>query len=228
MLWEKSPCGFAVSRWIVQNGSGAARSEAQTRPPTNLTVPAMHTTPVSLLERLRHGAEDAAWSRLVRLYTPLVYHWARRFGLRDQDAADLVQDVFALLLEKLPEFEYDPQRSFRSWLRTVTLNKWRENARRRTVQPAATAPAELAALPDPRTDDDFGEAEYRRYVVQRALELMRTDFAEATWKACWETVVNERSTADVGNELGMTPGAVRVAKFRVLTRLRQELSGLME
>ncbi len=188
----------------------------------------MHTTPVSLLERLRHGAEDVAWSRLVRLYTPLVYHWARRFGLREQDAADLVQDVFALLLEKLPEFDYDPQRSFRSWLRTVTLNKWRENARRGTGQPAATAPSDLAELPDPRTDDDLGEAEYRRYVVQRALELMRTDFEEGTWRACWETVVNERSTADVGSELGMTPGAVRAAKFRVLARLRHELNGLMD
>src|SRR2546423_12975097 len=91
----------------------------------------MDTTSVSLLERLREPAQQDAWGRFVDLYTPLIYYWARRVGLPPEEAADLVQDVLTLLVQKLPEFQYDPQKSFRGWLRTLTLNKWRGNRRRR-------------------------------------------------------------------------------------------------
>jgi len=57
----------------------------------------MHTTPPSLLERLRRPAEQAAWQQFVKLYTPRVCHWARRLGLAGADVADLVQDVFDAL-----------------------------------------------------------------------------------------------------------------------------------
>jgi len=91
----------------------------------------MDTTPGSLLERLRQPGQPEAWRRFVQLYTPLLFHWARRLGLQEQDAADLIQDVFLVLARKLPDFTYDRRQSFRGWLRTVTLNKWRESARRR-------------------------------------------------------------------------------------------------
>ena len=91
----------------------------------------MNSTSSSLLERLRHPNADEAWDRFVRLYTPLLFHWARGVGLPRQDAADLVQDVLLLLVRKMPDFRYDRSRSFRAWLRTVTLNKWREQQRRR-------------------------------------------------------------------------------------------------
>jgi len=58
----------------------------------------MLPTPVSLLERLRQADDGAAWAEFVHLYTPLLYGWARRTGLSDDEAADLLQDVFAILL----------------------------------------------------------------------------------------------------------------------------------
>src|SRR5437763_16387468 len=109
----------------------------------------MNTTPASLLERLRRPAEEAAWVRFVELYTPLLFYWARRVGLREPDAADLVQDVFALLVQKLPEFRYDRHKSFRAWLRTVTLNRWRQTQRRQTP-----APLPEEALPDAPGPDE--------------------------------------------------------------------------
>src|SRR5262249_58188030 len=95
--------------------------------------PVMHTTSASLLERLRQPAQQESWTLFVKLYTPLIFYWARRTGLKEEDAADLVQDVFTLLVKKMPEFQYAPGKSFRGWLRTVTLNKWRERQRRPTV-----------------------------------------------------------------------------------------------
>src|SRR4029078_4012717 len=64
--------------------------------------PRMTKTPASLLERLRDSFDADAWARFVALYTPLIYSWGRCVGLQDQDAADLVQDVFATLIQVLP------------------------------------------------------------------------------------------------------------------------------
>jgi RNA polymerase sigma-70 factor (ECF subfamily) len=184
-------------------------------------------TPASLLERLRRPGDPEAWSRFVELYTPLIYFWARGAGLQPSDAADLVQDVFTLLLQKMPAFVYDQGRTFRGWLRTVTLNLWRENQRRRSLVPVVQGalPAEVAG---PDDAEALWEAEHRGHLVRRALELMKTDFQPATWKACWECVVRGRSAAEVAADLGLTVGAVHAARFRVLARLRQELEGLLD
>jgi RNA polymerase sigma-70 factor, ECF subfamily len=184
-------------------------------------------TPASLLERLRRPADAEAWARFVHLYTPLLASWAARAGLPDHDAAELIQDVFVLLLEKLPKFTYDPGKSFRAWLRTVALNKWRERFRRAAL-PIKGGDEALAGVACPDGAEAFWEAEYRRHLVGRALRLMQAQFAPATWRACWENVVHGKPAAEVAGELGMTPGAVRVARFRVLTRLRQELAGLLD
>jgi RNA polymerase sigma-70 factor (ECF subfamily) len=184
-------------------------------------------TPASLLQRLRQPAEKDAWTRFVRLYTPLLYYWARRLGLHAADAADLVQEVLLVLVETLPAFSYDQNRSFRNWLRTIVHNKWRQKKRRRelvTVGPEA-ARAE-AAGPDPA--EALADAEYRQHLARQALELMQSEFHPATWKACWETVVAGRPAAEVGAELGLSEGAVYVAKSRVLRRLRQELDGMLD
>src|SRR5262245_58872999 len=122
----------------------------------------MHTTSVSLLERVRRPGEAKAWERFVELYTPLLYHWARSVGLQDQDAADLVQDVLTSLVRKMPEFTYDPGRSFRAWLRTVTLNQWRDNGKSRARRPLPNGGTALAEAEAPVRDDAFWEVEYRK------------------------------------------------------------------
>jgi RNA polymerase sigma-70 factor (ECF subfamily) len=182
-------------------------------------------TSASLLERLRRQDDPGAWDRFVHLYTPLLAGWAARAGLREGDAADLVQEVFVLLLEKLPEFTYDPSKSFRAWLRTVAMNRYRERFRRPTL-PVAGGDSLLAAVADPA--EAFWEAEYRGRLVGRAMQLVQPHFAPATWHLFWETVVNGRPSAEVAAEMGITQGAVRVARFRVLARLRQEIDGLLD
>lgn len=186
----------------------------------------MHTTSASLLDKLRLPENASAWERFVELYTPFLYYWANRVGLRGNEATDLVQDVFVILLTKLPEFEYDDTRNFRAWLRTVTLNKWRET-RRRSARLAANG-IDLDDLPDPSSDDDEWASEYRQHLTRRAIELMQTDFEPASWKACWKVIVEARPAAEVASELGLSVGAVYAAKFRILARLREELAGLLD
>jgi RNA polymerase sigma-70 factor (ECF subfamily) len=187
----------------------------------------LHTTPASLLDRLRLPGQEQAWERFVELYAPLLYAWARRAGLQEADAADLVQEVLALLFRKLPEFHYDGRRSFRGWLRTVTLNKWREGLRRRTPLAAAGSGA-LAEVPAADDPGDLEEAEYRRHLVRQGLEALRDEFPATTWKAFREYVMAGRPAEQVAAELGVRVGTVYAAKSRVLTRLRRELDGLLD
>src|SRR5438094_3784820 len=136
----------------------------------------MYTTSVSLLERLRQPSAQEAWTLFVDLYTPLLFSWARRNGLKDQDAADLVQDVLTALVRKLPEFTYDRQKSFRSWLFTITYNKCRDLRRRRAAQAVEVGDVGLQHLAGPGGLDEFEEAEYRQQLVTRTMQVVITEF----------------------------------------------------
>ena len=188
----------------------------------------MNTTSLTLIERLAGGTNDGAWGRFVDLYTPLLLGWCRRIGLPDADAADLTQTVFLTLYERLPEFRYDPARSFRAWLKTVLLNAWRNQQRGRRSRPASSSWLDPDLVPetDPRLELD--EAEYRGQLVRRALALMQEQFEPNTWKACWEFVVGDRPAAEVATELGISENAVYLAKSRVLRHLRHELRGFLD
>jgi RNA polymerase sigma-70 factor, ECF subfamily len=191
----------------------------------------MDSTPASLLEQLRRPLtthETArAWERFVNLYTPLLFYWVRRLGLPDGESADFVQDVFTALVEKMPAFRYDAGKSFRAWLWTLTLNKWRDR-RRKPASERQASDRQLEDVANLSEPTPLEEKDYRAHVVGRALKLMRTEFSENTWKACWEHVVRGRSAAEVAAELGIGVGTVYVAKSRVLHRLREELAGLLD
>ena len=185
-----------------------------------------NSTSISLLRRLRGPNEPAAWERFVELYTPMIRAWIKRQGLPDADADDLTQDVVTMLLQKLPEFQYSPEKSFRGWLRTIAVNKTRDFLRRKATRREANG-----ALAEPAVEPEHLEfieaAEYRQLLVGRAMRIMRSDFQDATWQACWQSLVEERPAEQIAAELNITVNAVYVAKSRVLRRLREELDGLL-
>lgn len=187
----------------------------------------------SLLERVRAG-DQRAWQRLVQFYGPLVYAWCRRWGLQDQDVADVFQDVFQAVAERIEAFRNDrPEHTFRGWLWTITRNKLGDHLRRLIRQPTAVGGEaarrrldELAAA-DPR-DDSASSGSSSCNPLNRILAVMQGEFEQRTWRAFMETTAQGRKPADVAAELGMSIDAVYKAKSRVLCRLRQELRGLGE
>ena len=185
----------------------------------------MHTTPPSLLERLSQPAQEQAWGKFVDMYTPLLFAWTRRLGLNDHDAADLVQDLFTVLVEKLPEFQYDATKSFRAWLKTILLNRWRNKQRKRATENVRGGGLAMDELADSEQIPEFEEAEYRGYLVSRALKLMQNEFPPLTWQACWQYVVLDRPAAEVAAELKLSINVVYLAKSRVLRRLRRNWTG---
>lgn len=188
------------------------------------------STSSSLLRRVRQQDPDA-WRRLVRLYGPLVYLWARQCGLQADDAADVLQETFVAVAQGVQTFRREqPGDTFRGWLWTITRNKIRDHFRRRQGEAVAKGGTDgqeqLLQLPDPPEPSSGPCADAGSQTAHAALELIRAEFEERTWQAFWQTAVDGRKAAEVAEELGMTLRAVYQAKYRVLRRIRQELADL--
>lgn len=196
--------------------------------------PIAGSTSRSLLNEARHS-DAAAWERLVRLYTPLVASWCRRWHVAEQDIVDLLQDVFSAVASNLCRFRRDRKGdTFRGWLMIIARSKVMDYFNRRNKEFAGAGGTEaslrLQQVLDPlagvNTDSEKADADETvvlNVVLLRALDSIRNEFHERTWQAFWKVVVEGRSASDVADDLSMKPGTVRVSKSRVLLRLRHEL-----
>ena len=191
------------------------------------------STSRSLLEKVKHNEADA-WDQLVELYAPLVFHWCRRMNVPEQDILDIFQDVFFSLAKSIDTFQKrNPSDTFRGWLRTITRNKVYDHFRQTQREPKPAGGTEanyrLSQHPAEELPDEPSEEEAARHALfLRALEIIRADFAEHTWNAFWQVVVEGKTPKEAGESLSMKPGTVRVAKSRVLHRLRQQLGDLID
>jgi RNA polymerase sigma-70 factor (ECF subfamily) len=185
----------------------------------------------SLVVRIRDAADTAAWRLFVDLYGPLVYAFARRHGLQDADAADLTQEVMRSVAGAVRSLDYDPRRgSFRSWLYTVARSRLLDFHRRRP--PLGSGDSAVQAVLDdvparPEPDPDW-DRDYERRVFAWAAEQVRDEFRESTWQAFWLTAVDGRTGEEAAQQLGLSLGAVQVAKSRVLSRLKATVRPLLE
>jgi RNA polymerase sigma-70 factor (ECF subfamily) len=188
-----------------------------------------NVTSLSLLGRVRLR-DEASWTRLLALYGPLVEYWCRRGG-GEADAGDLVQEVFLAVSQDLERFEHRGPGSFRGWLRGITRHKlldyYRKAQRQAPAEGGSTALQRLQEIPDPQPGSSE-DADEVSGLYRRALELIRSEFEERTWQAFWLSAVEGRETSAVATELGMSPVAVRIAKSRVLARLRAETDQLID
>jgi RNA polymerase sigma-70 factor (ECF subfamily) len=100
------------------------------------------STSTSLIERACAQDPDA-WRRLARIYTPLVYGWTRQAGLKSNDTADIVQEVFRAVVANIDRFRSDETNSsFRGWLWTITRNQVRLHFRQLGNRPEGTGGSE--------------------------------------------------------------------------------------
>ncbi len=190
----------------------------------------------SLLVRLRNLQDQQSWEEFFAVYQPLVFRMARNQGLQDADASELTQEVFIAVASAIQRWDPDPRLgSFRAWLFRIARNlmiNWLVYRRR---HPAGTGNSDvhrlLAEQPDPHQDQEDSavfDREYKRQAFAWAAEQIRKEFRDTTWQAFWLTCVENLPVVEAAEKLEMSPGAVYIARSRVMARLRQKIETLSE
>jgi RNA polymerase sigma-70 factor, ECF subfamily len=194
----------------------------------------MAETSATLLHRLNDRSDSVAWQRLVDLYSPLVNSWLRRQGVSAEDAEDLTQEVLAIVVREVSQFQHNGRAgAFRTWLRAITINCVRQSWRSRSVRPQTTrlpdVDSALDQLEDPASDlSRRWDREHDEFVLHRLLDLIEPEFRPATWQAFRRQVIDAAPAEMVAAELGLTVNAVLIAKSRVLSHLRRNAEGLVD
>lgn len=182
----------------------------------------MTETPVSLLDRLCHSPDEQHWQRFILLFTPLLHRWAIALGVPKNDHEDVMQETFVTLIQELPNFEYEPNKSFRAWLWTVFRHRvltWLKRQQRHVGMSIDV----LEQLSSPDQVAEATEAEYRRVLLARMWQLMKRDFPERSWQM-FTALMNGQSGVEVANAFGVTPNAVYLLRARIISRFQQEFA----
>jgi RNA polymerase sigma-70 factor (ECF subfamily) len=186
-------------------------------------------TSATLLTRLRQTpADQAAWSQFTERYGRKIYGWCRQWNLQAADAEDVTQTVLLKLAQKMQAFDYDPAKSFRSWLKTVTRHAWGDYwSGRKEVAAGGSQAVELLRTVEAREDlvrrlDD----EFDRELLDEASARVRSRVAPRTWQAFELTAVQGQSGAAAAAALGMKVATVFVARSKVQKMLQEELRKL--
>jgi RNA polymerase sigma-70 factor (ECF subfamily) len=189
------------------------------------------TTRITLLARLRQDPTDqAAWELFVERYGRRIYRWCRLWKLQDADAEDVTQDVLVQLARKLRAFTYDPSRSFRGWLRTLTHHAWRDfmDSPRRAQRAAdGDRVRELMQSLEAREDllQKLQEA-FDHDLLDAAKARVRLRVAPHTWEAFRLLALEGLSVAEVAAAVQMQVAMVYVARSKVQKMLREEIQKL--
>jgi RNA polymerase sigma-70 factor (ECF subfamily) len=161
-----------------------------------------------------------------------VYGYARKQGLQDADAADLTQDVLRAVAGAVGRLEYDPSHgAFRNWLFTIVRRKLSNRRRdgkglpRGSGDPATQELLEQCPAPENGT---AWEAEWQRRVFAWACARARRGVTEATWQAFWRTAIDGQPVKQVAADLGLTAGAVYLARCRVVARLKELVQAVQD
>ena len=188
-------------------------------------------TRVSLLLRLKsHPQDQAAWLEFVRRYEPRLREWCQHWRLQEADAQDVTQTVLLQLMTKLQSFEYDPTRSFRAWLKTLTHHAWQDLlVRRKQMQTNLGAMVESDPLSTMEARDDLQSRLQEAFdleVMDLAMERVQARLEPHTVEAFRLMTLENLSGLEAATRLKMTLVAVYKAKFKVQKLLAEEVARL--
>jgi RNA polymerase sigma-70 factor, ECF subfamily len=201
-------------------------------------------TDPELIAALADCQQQDAWYEFERLYAPALLSTLRKRGVRAADADDCCQRIFTKLISAVNQFASDGQpAAFRRWLYRLARNETNSYLRQELRHRLSPADRQLfeEGLPDdrPRTAaasyaasyaalasqiEAEIEIEYRRQAFLEAAAIVQAEVNPVHWAAFWRTMVASQPTHVVATELGLSVGAIYVAKTRVLKRLQAAVS----
>jgi RNA polymerase sigma factor (sigma-70 family) len=193
-----------------------------------MTAEADSQTSTTLLRRLRQDPTDpSAWNDFVDRYGRMIYRWCRRYRLQEADAEDVTQNVLLILAAQMKKFSYDPAKSFRGWLKTITYRSWCQFTRSRNKPGAGLGGDQnLDQLCSAEAGADFLhllQQEGDRELLKKAMDLVRLRVQPHTWEAFRLLALEGRSGIQVAEQLQLKVGTVFVARSKVQRMLHQEI-----
>lgn len=197
-------------------------------------MPDLNPTRASLVFRLRDHADNDAWNQFLDLYGQTIFQFVRSRGLQDADAADLVQEVFRRVGNAIGRLDYEKKKGgFRAWLFAITRNclntHFDKNKRVMNTLNDSSPGGGFGNVQDTADGlDERWEREFEKQIMLRAIEAIKPDTEEKTWAAFEMTAMQNLSADETGQALGMSRGAVYVARSRVTSKLRDEVKRLMD
>src|SRR4029077_16763185 len=190
------------------------------------------TTRVTLLTQLRQDPSDqAGWDEFVERYGRHIYRWCRQWKLQDADAEDVTQDILVKLTQKLRAFAYDPSRSFRGWLKTVSHHAWRdfEDSRRHAHTAACNSQVHELMLTSVEARKDLAqklEEAFDLELLEAAKVRVRLRVAPHTWEAFRLMTLECMPVTEVAARVHLQVAMVYVAKSKVQKMLHEEIAKL--
>jgi RNA polymerase sigma factor (sigma-70 family) len=188
------------------------------------------STSATLLSRVRSPLDQEAWNEFVEHYGRRIYGWCLKWGLQEADAEDVTQDVLLRLASKMRGFAYDPSRSFRGWLRTLTHHAWSDFLEDRKRPGNGSGASQVTqALAQVEARDDLTlrlDEEFTRALLEEASARVRLRVQPHTWEAFRMTAMEGKPGAEVAALLGMQIATVFVARSKVQKMLRDEIRKL--
>ncbi|OGV51576.1 MAG: hypothetical protein A2X49_14735 [Lentisphaerae bacterium GWF2_52_8] len=189
----------------------------------------IHKTRLTLIQRVKDSGDEAAWEEFVAVYRKYLYIVARNMNLSHHDAEEIVQRVFAKVWEKMPGFNYLPQKGrFRHWLCSIARNMAIDLIRSRKAKGYPGEEGEgnnlfdEAALPDIEL---MAEKEWRNYLANMALEFAQKEFSSLEFE-CFVRYANEKTPAEIAKELEVAENTVYVYCRRVKLFIRKKITEL--
>jgi len=186
------------------------------------------TTRSSVLRAVANTENEAAWNRLFNLYAGFVFSIARRKGLNDTDADDMVQMVFTDLARNLPTFKYDREKGrFRSYL--TGLVNWRIIDRLKTLKRETELKADFRKYVRSAAgkDDTFAEREWQAAATEEALRRIKPDVRPEHYAAFVASAIEGQDTEIVTKLYGISSDNLYQIRKRLTAKLRETVAEVL-
>ncbi|MCA9192824.1 MAG: RNA polymerase sigma factor [Planctomycetales bacterium] len=190
-------------------------------------------TSLSLLDKIKGDRSSERWHEFLECYSPMMDRWLRAHGIPEHDREEIVQDICAVMVRRLPDFERQREGSFRKWLRLTTVNCMRDFWKRSCKQARGNAESHVEDLINGLNDrsssvSQLWEREHDQQLLAILLARIKPEFRSNTWSAFTMVALEQMAPEKVAENLGLTTNAVFVAKSKVMKRMREEGQGLLD
>jgi len=182
-------------------------------------------TRYSLLDRLRHSEDYAAWKEFVSIYRLVIRKAAKKRGLQDADADNLVQEVFLAVSRSIEKWlEKESRGKFRAWLLQIARNEAIDLLTRRSTrslgEDGQEAMDKMQVLCQADEISHLIDHQYRLSLFQTAAREVKKTVASHTWQAFYLTHIEGFSAEQAARDLGTRPGNIHFARSRVMAKIK--------